>query len=843
MYKYLFFSLLLVCFVSLFGQQNDTTITQYDYPQINTDGYATPSKYVVAEILVSGAKYYNTDQIINISELSVGDTITIPGDAIVKAMSKLWKNGLFADISLRQRKIEGDKIYLEIVVVERPRIISYSFEGIRKGDIDDLKEKLTVRRGSEVSDYLLRTSEGIIKKHFEGKGYASVNVKTIQRQDTTILNGVRLVFKIDRGKRVRVKLLEFEGNVNVKSSTLRKAMKKIHRISINFFQSTKYIQKDLEEDKLLILEKYQELGYRDAKILGDSIWFIKPNRVGVKIKVYEGQRYYFRNIEWVGNAKYPDAFLNAQLRVKKGDIYDKITLEKRLNTDENSISTLYMDEGHLFFQAIPVEVKIDKDSIDLEIRIHEGKPATINKINIIGNTKTNEHVIRREIWTKPGNLFSKSDIIRTVRELATMGHFDPEKITPTPQPNQADETVDITYTLEEKPNDQLELSGGWGQGLLVFSVGVKFTNFSAGRIFEKDAWRPVPSGDNQQLTIRAQSNGTYYTSASISFVEPWLGGKKPTSLSTSLFYTYQDNGTTFNYFGVANTGKATASMQVFGASVGIGQRLKWPDTYFTLYTGIDYQRYNLNNWNYFAVTNGSINNLSARIIFGRNSTDQPIYPRKGSEFAVGLQITPPYSLMSKSQNYDETTPEGIKAKYSWIEYHKWTFTGKLFTSLVGDLVLATRVQTGILGYFNKNWGYSPFEGFVMGGDGMSGYNYYGADIIGLRGYKNNTLTPTNNNGVQMARAYVKYTLELRYPAILSPQSTIYGLVFFEAGNSWNELKDYNPFSFKRSVGVGVRLMLPMVGLLGVDWGYGFDKVSYNSNAGGPNFHFVLGMPF
>ncbi|MDR3188727.1 MAG: outer membrane protein assembly factor BamA [Prevotellaceae bacterium] len=803
--------------------------------QLSKD-YTSPKKYVIADITISGVKYYNSDQIINISGFSRGDTITIPSDQISQSVKKFWANGMFSNVKLSAAKVVGDKITLDIYLEERPRIISYDIKGVKKGEKEDLQGSLHIRRGNEYSEYFKNACVDIIKRFYYEKGFRNVAVDATVTPDTSIGNGVRVVFEVSKNSKVRVAEIEFEGNSQVSTSKLRGAMKEVHRRRwYTFWRSTKYIQKKLEEDKQHILSYYNEKGYRDAAILSDSMWIISDKRVGLKFKVYEGQKYYFRNITWVGNTRYSSELLANILRLRRGDVYDMVALDKNLRTDEtNSIATLYMDDGYLFFNVQPTEVRIEGDSVDVEMRIYEGKQATINNIFIQGNTKTNERIIRRELWTRPGDLFSKTQIMRSVRELAQMGHFDPEKLEPKLNPNPADETVDITYLVEEKPNDQIELSGGWGAGMFVGTIGLRLTNFAMGSLLDKEAWKPLPTGDNQTLTIRGQTNGSYYKAISTSFTEPWFGGKKPQSLSVSVYYTHQNNSLYFYQAG-------DMSMSVLGASVGLGQRLKWPDSYFTLYNSVDYQQYRLNNWTgQFIFTNGMSNNFSVKTVLGRNSTDQPIYPRKGSELSIGLQITPPYSLFN-NLNYSDPnlTPQ---EKYRWIEYHKWSFRMAWFNQIMGDFVFALKTQFGYLGYFSQDLGYSPFEGFDVGGDGMSGYNLYGIETIGLRGYKNSSLTPYNN-GISIANVYDKFTVELRYPFVLSPQSTIYGLVFFEGGNAWLNIKSFNPFSIKRSAGVGVRLMLPMIGLLGIDWGYGFDKIQGETTPSGSNFHFIIGMPF
>jgi outer membrane protein insertion porin family len=826
-------AILLIISLSAFAQGQDSLSFKKDID------YTAPQKYVVGGVNISGLKFLDAQTLVNLFGVDKGESVMIPGDAISKGIKKLWKQGLFSDINVTIEKVVADTVNINIDLVERPRVSKIFYEGVKKSEQESLKEKMTLRVGDQLTEYLLSNGTNTIKKFYGEKGYRNAAVNVVQVNDTVIANGVRVTFEVDKKKKVKISDITFDGNIEVSDRKLRGAMKKTHRKDINIFKSAKFVAGNYEEDKENVITYYNEKGYRDAKVISDSIYVVNDKRIGLVIKVHEGPRYYFRNITWVGNTKYPSDFLSAVMKIKKGDVYDKGLLEKRLSTDENSVSTLYMDDGYLFFNVEPTEVKVDNDSIDVEMRIYEGKQATISKVLISGNTKTNEHVIRREIWTKPGELFSKSDIMRTNRELAQMGHFDPEKMNVIPMPNQADGTVDLKYILEEKPNDQLEVSGGWGANMFVGTIGIRFTNFSARRIFEKGAWRPVPSGDSQSLALRAQTNGSYYKAFSLSFQEPWLGGKKPTSLSVSLYHTIQNNS---SYLYQASS----QYMKVTGASVGIGTRLKWPDNYFTLMNELSYQNYNLKGWSGFLFDDGQSNIISFKTTFARNSSDQPIYPRRGSNFSLSVQFTPPYSLFT-GKNYKE----GVmlpKERYKFIEYHKWAFRSTWYNQLAGDLVLSTNVQFGYLGYYNNQLGYSPFEGFDLGGDGMSGYNLYGKETIGLRGYENSTLTPyftskISGKTVRVGNIYNKFTAELRYPLVLSPSSTIYGLAFVEGGNAWYNFADFSPFTIKRSAGVGLRLFLPMLGQLGIDWGYGFDEVPDSPGAGGSNFHFVIGMPF
>ncbi|HNW48581.1 MAG TPA: outer membrane protein assembly factor BamA [Bacteroidales bacterium] len=801
--------------------------------------YNLPKTYVIGGIDVTGIKYLGKDQILSLTGLSVGDTITIPGEDLSAILKRIFLQRYFSDVGIYIDSLQKDTAFLRLNLVERPRVSRWDFEGIKSGEKTDLNEKLKLRRGSELSEYAINSSSEIIRKFYVEKGFLQTTVDVVQVQDTLIKNAVKVTFKVDRKSKVKVQKIRFIGNENVKSSKLASAMKKTKDMRIlNFFSTKKFNEKEYPNDKKLLLQAYGERGYRDAKIVKDSIYYIKDGRMGIDFKIDEGKRYYFRNITWTGNSLYSADQLNMILKIKKGDIYDVVSMEKRLfEAEEGNISKLYRDNGYLFFNVSPVEVKIEGDSVDVEMRMIEGKPATFSRIIINGNNITNEKIVRRQVMTKPGYLFSQTDLERSLRELASMGHFDPEKImSPTGyniMPNYNASTVDVSYNVEEKPNSQFELAGGWGGNTFVGTLGLSFNNFSIGRVFKKSAWRPVPLGDGQQFSLRFQTNGTYYTAFSASFSEPWLTGKKPTSLNISAYYTRQTNS---NYF-YQNSGQ---SMEVFGFGVGVGTRLKWPDNWFVFSTELSWQTYKLTDWQYyFLFTDGLSNNVSLKLKLARNSTDQAIYPRKGSDFLLGLQITPPYSLFRpKDTNYKSMADS---QKYRWIEYHKWTFKGALYTPITGDLVLMTRAQFGYLGYFSRSLGYSPFEGFIVGGDGMSGYNTYGSEIIGLRGYANNSLTPRKNNGY-VGNVYDKFTVELRYPIVLQPQSTIYALVFLEGGNSWSDIKDFNPFQIKRSVGVGVRVLLPIVGMLGIDWGYGFDPV-LDKAKGGSNFHFVIGQQF
>ena len=791
--------------------------------------YSNPEDFCIKGITVTGINFLDPSVLISISGLRMGDTISTPGDDITRAIQKLWEQGLFSDVKISATKIEDQDIYLEIFLQELPRISAIEITGIKKSEVKDVRDLVNLRVGGQATENILDNSVRLIKKHFRSKGFLNTHVDVILENDTLVAKGVRLTLAIDKQTKVKISDITFEGNEVFTERRLRRAMKNTKRRDWNIFKASKFIESDFEDDKLKLIEFYNENGYRDAKIIGDTIFPTVENRIGIKLFVEEGPQYFYRSIKWVGNTKLPDEALDQVLGIKKGDVYDKTLLNERLFIDENSVSTVYMDDGYLFFNLDPVEVRAENDSIDIEMRIFEGDQATVNNIFIVGNTKTHESVIRRELFSKPGDLFSKTNITRSIRELANLGHFDPEKLDIKPIPNMADGTVDLRYIVEEKANDQLEVSGGWGANMFVGTVGVKFSNFSIQRIFDKEAWRPIPSGDSQTLSLRAQTNGSYYKAFSLTFVEPWLGGKKPTNFTVSVYHTIQNTGSIFYQ-------TTDQNMKVTGGAIGIGTRLKVPDDYFTFYNELSIQNYNLNNWTgYFIFSDGQSNNFSYKASLSRNSVDQLIYPRRGSNFTFSLQLTPPYSLVN-GKDYSQITSS--EEKYKWIEYHKWTGKAQWYHALWKDLVLYTGAQFGYLGFYNKDIGYSPFEGFVLGGDGMSGYNLYGRETIGLRGYLNESLTVGYSSNI-----YEKFTTELRYPLTLQPQAAIYLIGFLEAGNSWYEFNSFKPFNLHRSAGVGVRLFLPMIGMLGVDWGYGFDKVLGNDKANMGHIHFQIGMPF
>lgn len=805
--------------------------------------YTNPKKYIIRSLDASGIRFLDPQLQVNSTGLAVGDEITIPGSELSQAIARMWTKQYFSDIKA-VTTIDGDSVDINFVLAERPRIFRWLFDGISKSAATSLTEDLKLKRGTEaLSDYAVQKRVHQIKEHYIDKGFRNVTVTPRIENDSVIKNAVNVIFEVSKNEKVRIGELDFEGNEVFTDKQLRKVMKKIHKKSINIFHNTKLRQDELEEDFTNIIDFYHSKGYRNAMIVKDSVYVINPERIGLVITVDEGNKFYYRNIKWVGNSKYSTEQLDQMLGLKKGDAYDKKTLYERLGVgkeddpeDVSTVNSLYQNEGYLASQISPTEIIIGSDSIDLEIKIFEGQQYRFNNVNITGNNKVNDEVIRREIYTRPGELYNRALIMQTMRQLAAMGHFDETQIMPNIQPV-SNEAVDVTWGLSEKASDKFEISGGWGAGMFVGSLGVVFTNMSMRNVFNKDAWRPYPQGDNQQLSIRGQTNGTYYSSFSASFTEPWLGGKKPNSLTIGGYWSEQTTNYYSAYTGLVDNGQYFRAM---GVSAGLGRRLNWPDQYFTIYNELAYTAYDMNDWNYFLLKNGRSNIITFRTLLSRNSTDSPIYPRSGSEFSFSLTLTPPYSLFGPEKDYAKMPDE---EKYKWIEYHKWLLSYKWYYPLTNDgkLVVMTRAEMGYLGNYTEGK-QSPFEGFDVGGDGMSGYNVYGVDIISMRGYEDGTLTPSNSS-YTYANVYNKYTAELRYPLIMEPSSQIYALLFAEAGNGWLSWKDFNPFQLKRSLGAGLRIYLPMIGLLGIDWGYGFDRPYGQSTVSGSQFHFVIGQQF
>ena len=823
--------------------QIDSTAQVRNAPMLD---YEHPKQYIINKVKVSGIKYLDPEVVASMSGLTKGDTIMIPSDYLSSTLKTMWNQRIYSDVQILTEPV-GDSVNIEIVLRERPRVYDWKIEGVRKGQMSELLETLKLKKGSELSDFVLNSSKDAIRKYFAEKGFYNADVSVRLENDTTLENVVNVFFVVDRKNRVKIGKIDFEGNTALSDRQLRRSFKKTHQKSINIFKGAKYKEKDYEEDKENLIDFYNSRGYRNATILSDSVYRINDKRLGIALKVDEGNKFYYRNVSWTGNSVYETRQLNDMLGISKGETYDKKTLHKRLGIgkhadyeDMSSISSLYQNNGYLFSSIDPGEVVVGEDSIDINVKIFEGKQAKINEVKISGNHRVNDRVIRRELYVRPGELYNRALLMQTIRQLNQMQHFDPEKTSPGIDlvPN-SNELVDISFPLEEVASDKFEISGGWGSNMFVGSVGVQLNNVSLKSFFKGSEWRPYPHGQNQQLAIRGQTNGSYYKAISLNFTEPWLGGKKPNSLTVGLYYSDETDA----YYAWQSGNR---HFRTIGVSVGIGRRLSWPDRYFTIYNEISYQAYNLKDWSSFLVTNGTSNIFALKTVLARNSVDSPIYPRTGSEFSLSLTLTPPYSLFQKNVDYADPNLPDYK-RYKWIEYHKWQFKAQWYYPLTNNnkLVLMARAEMGYLGSYNKNKP-SPFEGFDVGGDGMSGYNVYGVEIVGLRGYENSALTPytyTADGRADYARAYNKYTMEIRYPFILKPSSTIYGLVFAEGGNAFKSWKEFDPFLIKRSIGVGARIYLPIVGMLGIDWGYGFDKAVGQTERSGSQVHFIIGTQF
>ena len=843
-------------------------------PDITYSG--TPKTYKLAGLSVTGIEGYEDYVLTGISGLSVGQELEVPGTAITDAVKRYWKHGLFSDVSISADSIVGDNIYLKIHLAPRPRISTINYNGLKKTEREDMEKKLGLVKGGQITPNMIDRAKILAKKYFEDKGYKNAEVFIRQRDDVAAKNQVILDIDVDKKEKLKVRTITIDGDnqlgdKKIKGSLLSKgAFTKTHEAGklANILKSKKFTPERWAEDKKNLITKYNEYGFRDAMITKDSVWNVDPKHVDIYVKVDEGKKYYIRNIKWVGNTVYSTDYLSRLLDMKKGDVYNQTYLNKRLSQDEDAVGNAYWNNGYLFYNLQPTEVNIVGDSIDLEMRITEGQQAHINRVKINGNDRLYENVVRRELRTKPGDLFSKEALQRSARELASMGHFDPEAINPVPEPNYEDGTVDINYNLKQKSNDQVELSLGWGQTGVIGRVGLKLNNFSMANLFRKnrDHRGIMPIGDGETLSLGAQTNGTYYQSYNAQYSTNWLGGKRPIQFSVGMSYSKQTDVSSnyynsgymnnynnyrygygnYNYNSYENYYDPDKYVKLLSVYAGWGKRLNWPDDYFTLSLQLQYQRYMLRNWRYFIMSNGSANNLNLNIALNRTSTDNQLFPRRGSDFSVSLTITPPWSKWD-GKDYahlatDRNSPtysQEQQEKYRWVEYHKWKFKARTFTALTSGqkcFVLMTRVEFGLLGSYNK-YKKSPFETYYMGGDGMSGYSTgYAEETVGLRGYENGSLTPYGAEGY----AYSRMSLELRYPFLLG-NTTIYGLGFVEAGNAWTETSKFNPFDMKRSAGLGVRIFLPMVGMMGIDWAYGFDKVF--GTKGGSQFHFILGQEF
>ena len=870
-------------------QLSFTTARAQDFivnPEISYAG--TPRQCEIGGIAVEGVTEYEDYVVIGLSGLSVGQTISVPGTEITEAVKRYWKHGLFSKVQISADSIVNSKIYLTLHLSLRPKITQINYHGVKKSEREDLESKLGMARGMSLTKNLIDRAKILATKYFDDKGYKNAEIDIRQRDDVTGKNQVILDVNVDKKAKMKVRRIIFEGNEKLSTKKIKGKLwnkghfGKIHESGkfYSLFKAKKFTPERYTEAKEKLLERYSELGFRDATIIEDSIYTVDEKHLNVYVKIDEGEKYYLRNINWVGNTVVSTDYLNRVLGMKTGDVYNQKLMTKRLRDDDDAVGNYYYNNGYVFSNIEPTDINIVGDSIDVEMRITEGPQAHLSNVRIFGNDRLYEEVVRRELRTKPGDLFSKDALMRSAREIASMGYFDPEKVQPDVKPNYEDGTVDINWNLEQKSNDQLELSLGWGQTGIIGRIGVKFNNFSIRNLLGKNKLHRgiMPSGDGEQIGLSFQTNGRYYSSLSGSYATGWFGGKRPNSFNISAYYskqsdvssTYYNNSwmnSLYGYYGGYGTYNNSyynnyesyldddKYIKLFGISVGWGKRLRWPDDYFQLSATVAYQRYMLKDWRYFLISNGNCNNLNFGLALTRTSTDNPLFPRHGSEFSLSVTLTPPWSLfdgkdysrMATADTYNsnrEQYNEELREKYRWIEYHKWKFKSRTYTALTNEqkcFVLMTRVEFGLLGSYNKDKR-SPFETFYMGGDGMSGYSTsYAEETIGLRGYENGSLTPYGQEGY----AYDRFTLEIRYPFMLG-NTTIYGLGFAEAGNAWNETKKFNPFDMKRSAGLGVRIFLPMVGLMGIDWAYGFDKVykgTTQETRGGSNFHFVLGQEF
>ncbi|MDY4411257.1 MAG: POTRA domain-containing protein [Prevotella sp.] len=865
------FIAVLALFATLHAAAQDVIV----HPDITYAG--TPRTLTIGGFSVSGMDGYEDYMLTGISGLSVGQRITVPGSEITDAVKRYWSHGLFSNVQISADSIVGDKIWLHIALSPRPRVSQINYYGLKKSEREDMEKKLGILKGGQITPNMIDRAKILAKKYFDDKGFKNADIEITQRDDVTKKNQVILDVNIDKKSKMKVRTITIEGNEKLKDSRIKGglfkkgAFAKTHEAGklSTFLKSKKFTPERWKADKEKLIEKYYELGYRDAAILGDSVWNVDPKHVSIWLKVSEGEKYYIRSIHWVGNTVYSSDYLSAVLGMKPGDVYNQKLLNKRLKEDDDAAGNLYYNNGYVFSNIEPVEQNIEGDSVDLEMRVTEGPQAHLSHVRIYGNTRLYEEVVRRELRTKPGDLFSKESLMRSYREIASMGHFDPEKINPDVKPDYENGTVDINWMLEQKSNDQVEFSLGWGQTGIIGRVGLTLNNFSMANLFRKNKEHRgiMPIGEGEKLSIGVQTNGTYYQSYNASYSTSWFGGKRPIQFSFGVFYSKQTdinsnyyntawqnnymyslygyNSYGYNYSNYENYYDPDKYVKLLGFSLGWGKRLRWPDDYFQLSAQLSYTRYMLKNWQYFLMTNGNANNLNLSLSLNRTSTDNQLFPRSGSEFTATVTLTPPWSMWDgkdyKNLANNPYSPSYVREqqqKYRWIEYNKWSFRSKTYTALTSGqkcFVLMTRVDLGILGSYNK-YKKSPFETYYVGGDGMSGYSSgYAEETIGLRGYENGSLA---YNGY----AYDRMTLELRYPFLLG-NTTIYGLTFLEGGNAWSDVKNFNPFNMKRSAGVGVRIYLPMVGLMGIDWGYGFDNDNVNGTKGGSQFHFVLGQEF
>ena len=794
--------------------------------------HLNPKEYTIGGININGVKYLDQSVLITISKLNVGDRILVPGDATSSAVKNLWAQGLFDDVSLEINKITGDTIFFDLNLVERPRVSRVKLSGLSKSETNDIQEKLNNLKGKIVNDNLKNNINSIIKKHFYEKGYLNTTIKITPVKDTSDVNSQIVKVDVDKKSKVKVNAINIEGNKDFSDAKLKKFLKKTHeRAFYKIFGSGKFLRDKYEEDKTTMITKMREKGYRDAEIISDSVYRHDDKSVNIDMKVHEGPKYYFGNIKFSGNAKYSSDILKQVLKIDKGEVFSEAKLEKTLRSSPSSddVSSLYLNDGYLTFNADPVQTRIYNDTVDLDIRIYEGPQYTVNKIILKGNELTNDKVVLREIRTKPGQKFSKDLLVRSQRQISQLGNFDEQKIDIKPIPNPVDGTVDIQYTVVEKPSDQIELSGGFGGGRVVGTLGLTFNNFSAKNLFNLKAYKPLPKGDGQKLSIRGQTNGKFYQSYSFSFSEPWFGGKKPIYFGISAFTSLQSNG-------LSNSNPSFQKIRLNGLTFSLGKQLKWPDDYFRIDYAANLQQFKLRNYAGYLFENGDSYDLSISQVLSRNSVDAPIFPTSGSNIKFTVQATLPYSSFN-GKNYNNLATSD---KYKFAEYHKWKFESQFFQRIYGKLVLKAQAQFGFLGYYSKEVGQAPFGRFKLGGDGLQGFDFLqGSEVIGLRGYTNNSVVPEGSRTTAGSPIFNKYVLELRHPITLNQSATVFVLAFAEGGNTWNTIKEFNPFNVKRSVGVGARIYLPIFGLLGIDYGYGFDKIPGNAAANGKQFHFSI----
>ncbi len=830
---------------------------------------AMPRTYEIADIKVTGAPAYDDFIILGYAGIKAGDRLEIPGNDLSNAIKRLMRQGLFAQARVKVLKTCGDKAWLELELRTQPRISEVNYIGMKKGEREDLQKMLQLMKGNQITQNIVNRVERITRKYFADKGFGNAKVSVSLHEDLSNRDQMIVDITVDKRSKVKVHKIYITGNSVLSSNQIQRAMKKTNEKNklVNLFRQKKFVEQDYPDDLNRIIEKYNEKGYRDAVIVSDSVVPYNEKLVDVYINVDEGKKYFIKDINWVGNTVYPNAVLNSVLGMQPGDVYNQKYMNKRLSTDDDAVNSLYMDNGYLFFQLVPIEKDIQGDSISLEMRVIEGPQARINNVVINGNDRLYEKVVRRELRVKPGELFSKSDLMRSLREIAQTGHFNPENMMPDIQPNEENGTVDVVLNLESKANDQIEFSMGWGQTGIIGKLSLKFTNFSIKNLLHPSTYKGIiPQGEGQTFTISAQTNARYYQAYSLSFLDPWFGGKRPNSLQVSAYYSRQTgvNSSYYNsqwqnaysYYGTGgyydynynyqNAYDPNKVLQMVGVNIGFGKRLNWPDDYFTFTAELGYNWYYLKNWEYlYYMNNGTSNAIVLGLTLARSSIDNPLYTRSGSSFSLNLQLTPPASLFSGHKDWEKLSKENTTASkkelYRWIEYWKLRFKSRTYTPLANangtwTPVLMTRADIGLLGSYNK-WLKTPFETFYVGGDGMSGSYTYATETIALRGYDNGQFTPYRSEGY----AYTRFGVELHFPLMLQPTTTIYALAFAEAGNAWTSVKDFNPFTLKRSAGVGVRIFLPMVGMMGIDWAYGFDKVF--GERGGSHFHFILGQEF